>query len=428
MVLVVVAWFALAQAHADDFTVSPGESIAAKIKDLKPGDTLTIKPGIYKETLDLPALKGTEAAPITIKGERGATLQAGRDGIRFSNDAGASWVVIDGLRITGARDAGVFLNSSDHVTLRNLVCAKNATWGIHTRKSDYITVENCDLSGSNLQHGLHFSSTDHPVARNNRIHDNAGCGILLTGEKAEGGDGLITGAVIENNRIYSNGSNAGSAAISLAGVEKSVIANNLIYFNRGDGIVNAAGDIGHAGSANQFYNNTVYFRPGEGGFALQLAAGTKDAAVMNNIFVGGKAAAFAVDPDSIAGLKSNCNIFFQPDGKDPVEPQRGVRMNLKTWQGIMKQDVRSLVLDPQFWNPAGRDFHLKATSKAIHAGIKGPVDKDIDGKPRPADGHYTLGIYEADLPPSKSVPPPTGTVVKPPPTGTVVKPPPAEDP
>ncbi len=47
-----------------------------------------------------------------------------------------------------------------------------------------------------------------------------------------------------------------------------------------------------------------------------------------------------------------------------------------------------------FWNPANRDFHLKAGSKGIGGGTKMPLEKDIDGKARPADGRFTLGVYE----------------------------------
>jgi len=379
----------------DDLVVSPGESIAAKIVLLRPGDTLLIKAGTYKETLNLPALKGTQAAPIVIKAERGAVLEAAsRDGIFFDNGAGASWVVIDGLRITGARRAGILLNDSDHVTLRNLICVGNATWQIHTRKSDYITVENCDLSGSTMQHGIYFSSTDHPVARNNRIHDNAACGIHMNGEKNEGGDGLITGGVIENNRIHGNGFRGGGSAINMASAEKTVVRNNLIYSNGAGGIVLCAGDIGHAGSANEIYNNTVYFRPGEGRFGLQLTSGTKDTTVMNNIFVGGKGPALAVDKDSLAGLKSNYNIFFVPGAKEPIELPRDTRMSLEAWRKATSQDVRSFSVDPQFWNPANRDFHLRAGSKGINGGTKVALEKDIDGKERPAGGRFDIGVYE----------------------------------
>jgi len=379
-----------------DLVVSPGESIGAKVQNLRPGDTLLVKKGVYSESITISGLKGTQAAPIVIKGEPGAEINVsgGEDGILIYGGGGSAWVTIDGLKIMNARRAGVIMSRSQHITVRNCICLNNRKWGIQTVGCDYITVENCDLSGSTIQHGVYFSSTDHPVARNNRIYNNAACGIHMNGEKKEGGDGLIMGGIIENNVIYGNGFKNGGSAINMSAAEKTIVRNNLLYNNGAGGIVSYAGDIGHAGSSNQIYNNTVYFRPGEGRFGLQLVNGTKDTTVKNNIFVGGRGPALAVDRDSLDGLRSDYNIYYQHGGKDPIELPRDNRMSLEAWRRATSQDVHSLSVDPRFENASSGDFHLKADSRGINGGTAAPVDRDLEGKKRPVGRAIDIGAYE----------------------------------
>lgn len=386
---------AAAGSRAAEYVVRPGQSIGEKAAGLRPGDTLLIKAGTYRESVLISGLVGTQDAPITIRGEKGAVLDAtGTDGFTIDGNPGAAWLVIEGLEIRGARRAGILLQRSHHITLRNLVCVGNRKWQIHTRKSDYITVENCDLSGATLQHGVYFSSTDHPVARGNRIHHNSTCGIHMNGEKREGGDGLISNGIIEGNLIYNNGFRGGGSAINMAAVEKTIIRNNLVYNNGAGGIVSYAGDIGHGGSGNLIYNNIVYFEPGRGRFGLQLVHRTKKTTVMNNIFVGGLGPALAVDKDSLDGLKSDYNIFYQHGTEQPIEVPRDNRISFDVWRRLTSQDAHSLLVQPRFVNPAAGDLHLRPGSKGIDDGTVVPVGKDIDGKTRPAGRAFDIGAYE----------------------------------
>ena len=57
----------------------------------------------------------------------------------------------------------------------------------------------------------------------------------MNGDLSQGGDGVISGAVVEGNVIYDNG-RAGGSGINGDGVQSSRIANNLLYDNHASGI------------------------------------------------------------------------------------------------------------------------------------------------------------------------------------------------
>jgi hypothetical protein len=52
---------------------------------------------------------------------------------------------------------------------------------------------------------------------------------------SQGGDGIISGALVEANTIYGNGLGSGSG-INCDGVQSSVFRNNLLYNNHASGI------------------------------------------------------------------------------------------------------------------------------------------------------------------------------------------------
>jgi parallel beta-helix repeat protein len=87
-----------------------------------------------------------------------------------------------------------------------------------------LLLENNECFGSVAEHGIYVSNSgDRPVLRRNRVHDNNASGIQLNADLSAGGDGIITGALIEANVIYNNGT-GGGAAINLDGVQNSIVA------------------------------------------------------------------------------------------------------------------------------------------------------------------------------------------------------------
>lgn len=377
---------------ARDLVVAPGQPLAARARQLQPGDRLVLKPGVYRESLTLSGLSGTAQAPITIHGQRGVQIQpTERDGILFWPKP-CQYIIVEGIKIEGAARAGIVVANSQHVVVRNCSLGNNGVWGIQTTMSDYVTVEGCELYGSKREHGVYFSTTDHPIARGNRIHDNAGCGIHNNGDVHEGGDGMITAGLYENNLIHNNG-RRGGAGINMDGVEQSIVRNNTIVDKLAGGIVSFHHDGVRTGAENRFLNNTVYFAPGTGRFGLQIGDGAKDNVVRQNILICGRGPALQVDQASVRGFQSGPNLLLRTGSSQPVE-FNGRAMTLQEWQRATGQDRKSLSVDPGFVDSAAKNFKLRPGSPAtgMGAGAAKPEGDRINPKHPPREkGRTVLG-------------------------------------
>src|SRR6185436_2358594 len=107
----------------------------------------------------------------------------------------------------------------------------NGRWGILTGFSDDILIENNVMSRSQAEHGIYVSNSgDRPVIRDNVVWGNYANGIHMNGDLSQGGDGVISGALVERNVIYENGRGGGSG-INGDGVRDSRIQNNLLFDN-----------------------------------------------------------------------------------------------------------------------------------------------------------------------------------------------------
>jgi parallel beta-helix repeat protein len=169
----------------------------------------------------------------------------------------SSYITIDGLRSFNANRAAVRIDNSPNITVQNGVFGNNATWGIFTDFSDHLLLQYNECYGSVTQHGIYVSNSgDWPIVRGNRLHDNAGAGVQLNADASQGGDGIITGALLENNVIYNNGS-AGGSGINLDGVQGSTIRNNLLYNNHASGITMFQTDGAQGPSGDFVYHNTI---------------------------------------------------------------------------------------------------------------------------------------------------------------------------
>src|SRR5207237_3549585 len=121
--------------------------------------------------------------------------------------------------------------NADHVSVLNNTVTNPGTWGIFTGFTDDLLVQANTCSGAQQQHGLYVSnSSQRPVIRGNTLYNNHDCGIQLNADVTQGGSGIISGALIEDNIIHDNGT-GGGAGINLDGVQSSRIQNNLLYNN-----------------------------------------------------------------------------------------------------------------------------------------------------------------------------------------------------
>jgi Right handed beta helix region len=382
------------------------------------GDTVIVGAGSYAG-FQL-GTSGAPGAPITFHANPGVLINVpnpvrGQHGINLE---GASYVVIEGFTVTGMPQAGIRAVTDDHVTIRGNVCDQNGTWGILTGFSDFLLIENNVAARSAAQHGIYVgNSGDFPIIRNNVCWGNHDCGIHMNGDVNMGGDGIISGALVEGNIIYGNGSGGGSA-INCDGVQGSIIRNNLLYDNHASGISLYQIDGGGPASNNIIANNTIVLAS-NARWALNIQDGSTGDVLVNNILYNLNPSHGSIDisADSLPGLHSDYNVVMNSF------TDAGTIVSLAQWRANTGQDQHSIIAVPSDLFVSSTDYHLKSGSPAIDTGtsLDAPL-VDLAGGARPSGAAFDIGAYEfqSSSPPGPTPPPPGPT---PPPPGPTPPPP-----
>lgn len=375
----------------------PLRQIRAALTKVRPGDLVLVADGSYLG-FDVDTLLGSNAAPITIQAQGTNAVVTpttdrsdNRDTIYIVD---STYVVIDGLRSFNANRAALRIEGGDHVTVRNCVFGNNATWGILTGHSPDLLIENNICYGSVSQHGIYVAnSADRPVVRGNRCYGNYQCGIQLNADLyTPPGDGIITGALIENNVLYGNGA-GGGGAINLDGVQDSVIRNNLLFTNHASGIILFQIDGAQGPRGNWIYHNTID-QAADGRWALGLKQTTGTNYVRNNIlynrhsFRGGLQFGTASDAANTDSDFNLVNWITTDDGDS--------RLSLAQWQAIgHDQHSRTGAVATLFVDATIGNYLLGTNSPAVDAGQLLPsVATDLDGAPRVFGSAPDMGCYE----------------------------------
>jgi hypothetical protein len=367
------------------------------------GDLVTVRAGNYVG-FNL-TKSGSATAPIEFDADPGVTIfqrnATTPDGINLEN---ASNIIIDGFSVNAMPRAGVRSVGQDGthfataVTIRDVHATNNGNWGIFTGFVNNLLIENNVTSGSVNEHGIYVSNSgDSPVIRNNISFDNHANGIHMNGDLSQGGDGIISGAVVSGNIIYNNGVGGGSG-INMDGVTNSRVENNLLYNNHASGISLYQIDGGSGSVNNVVVNNTVY-EASDARWAINIQDASTGNKVFDNILISlhPRNGAINISPDSLTSFASDYNAvidrFTLDDG--------GSVQTLAQWRTATGQDAHSFVASAAslFVNAGANDYHLSSTSPAKNAGTSQLATKpappaDLEGRPRPAGSAYDIGAYE----------------------------------
>jgi MYXO-CTERM domain-containing protein len=357
------------------------------------GDTVLVSAGSYVGFY-LEA-SGSAGAEIVFKAEQGVLISAENsetpDGINLE---GASHVVVEGFTANGMERAGLRAVLGEHVTFRNNHADANGRWGILTGFVDDLLIEGNWTSGSIIEHGIYVSNSgDRPVIRRNVIWNNSRNGIHMNGDAEQGGDGIISDAVIEANTIYSNGADGGSG-INCDGVQDSLIVNNLIYDSHASGISLYRIDGGGPSTGNLVINNTVMVAS-NGRWALNIMNDSGGNTAYNNIFFNQHPSRGAISlcgPGCAEGFVSDYNITL-----DRFTADDGSVLSIADWRTTTGQDAHSVVCDPNivFVDAAMSDYRVSESSAARDVGtsLNAPLS-DHDGNARPDGGAVDIGAFE----------------------------------
>jgi parallel beta-helix repeat protein len=288
---------------------------------------------------------GTATKPIVFRALPGAAITSANpyteDGIDLE---GASYVTVQGFTITNDGSitrAGIRAVDDQHVTIRGNRVDGMGRWGIFTGFSDDVLIVGNVASHSQQEHGIYVSNSgDRPVIIGNLVFGNQNCGIHMNGDVSEGGDGIISGALVANNVIFDNGVGGGSA-INADGVRWSKFQNNLLFDNHASGISLFCEDGAGGSIGNTVTNNTIVVAP-DGRWAVNIVDGSFGNKVSGNILVNRNPGngGINIDDGSMLGFSSDFNVIIgnrmSPDDGD-------TKLTLWQWQTATGRDRHSRV-------------------------------------------------------------------------------------
>ncbi|MCT8977240.1 cell wall-binding repeat-containing protein [Clostridium sp. CX1] len=259
---------------------SPFKTIQRGLDELKPGDTLLIRGGVYHETTDVFNKSGSPTAWYTIKNYQNEEVtmtgdyklnwggKTAPDAITFRN---SSFWKIQGIKMTKYTGAGIYVtDKSSYIEMSDLtiwdldypIYRPYGTSGIDGENSSFCSVKNSHIYNIGLKvdrpkdHGIYIGYGAYNwTFENNNIHDTAGAAIQLYGSPNGGSN-----CTIINNRLYNN--HAYGLAIG-SNATNNYVSNNMMYGNNWSDVYML-----EASTNNWFKNNL--FLTGYNNYNVQL--------------------------------------------------------------------------------------------------------------------------------------------------------------
>ena len=324
-----------------------------------PGDKVSVAAGTYGTfTIDR---SGTAASPITFQANGEAIIENPSGyGIFIDN---SSYLVIDGFTVQNTAQKAIAARGATPtspmrgLTIRNNTVRNSQQEGMYLSQVSASLIENNTITDVGLErkettgHGIYLANagSDNTTIRGNTFQANPsgsiGAGIHMNGDISIGGDGVITGLVIEGNWFLGGFNNA----LSMDGVQDSDVRNNVIL------------DPGHHGLR---------------AFKIDGAQGPKNLRVVNNTIRAPAGNAVKTSDDAGASVVFN-NILVGRDGATDFGATASQGNNVTTFLA----DVTSYL--PTGAAPGGGVASL--------GGVTAPAT-DINGKPRTAP--YDIGAVQ----------------------------------
>ena len=245
-------------ANNDGSEASPWPSIEYALSRVGGGQTIIVRPGIYRGPIEISkAHMGTEERPTIVKSEvKWKAVIIGAEYHGISNSDECDWVVVDGFEVMGARYDGIKMNG-DHNVVRNCWSHHNGSMGIGSHDQVGTVIENnlIEFNGSHIQfhHGV-YASGDRLTIRSNIVRHNAGYGLhlyssirnslvannLVCGHAHKPGIIVACPAEGGNNVVVNNTVVSDNVAVSIWQPSNELLANNILM--AGTEVVSVQGD------------------------------------------------------------------------------------------------------------------------------------------------------------------------------------------
>lgn len=348
---------------------------------LKPGDTLTVLPGEYRESLESKSVSGVKGRPITIRAEKKGTahLRGDIDGETFQRVPQTlyTWMTDLTTAVEGVAEGStvrqyayvgspgevefvrgsfhydekarrLYLRTSDGAPPTYHALSLSITNGpgfVFDRATDLV-IDGLRFSGFNarfqedpltqrIRWGLFFRDSERIVVRNCEFYFNGG-GLGFKGIK----DSLVENCVAIANDSRHFSSNACIFATGPA--ERVTYRNNLVHSTTSRGLRFYVG-----GSVDCVIEGNVVF--GTSREALQFKGGDHSSGVVRNNLILGRSSPAGVKSENMTG-----NIFSsQPIRADDVN---------RTGTNIIFPDHQGFRPEQNFVDPLRHDYRLQANS------------------------------------------------------------------
>ncbi len=417
---------ALSQANDDDTIyaaqgayTSQDEAVAAVTKSIR-------LLGGWDATTTTPPVRDPAAYPTTLDGEHA------RRGITFNGDITPTldgFIVTQGdassVSVDPGRGGGVYSNGANPILTHNVITANVGyasaqEWGlgggIYIQSAPLMVLVEDNLIVNNTANGafqgegggLAIRGSQGVTVTHNTFQANT-AGSTLNGD---GGGlslydsaALVRGNLFRDNHttpagdgfggsIYSQfgevtlreniitGSSAQFGAVNFQSNTQVNLYNNVIAQNAGGGVY--VRGTPSSPLTGLLANNTIVHNDPVGVYAGWYDSGYSSLTLTNNIIVSHTTAIYAY-PDANPNVVTATRTLFYG--------------NLQDTDGASILNTGGITgSNPRFVDPAGGNYHLKAGSPAMDAGISLPwltTDLDGDSRPWPAGGDYDIGADEA---------------------------------
>jgi parallel beta-helix repeat protein len=386
------------------------------------GDTVFIREGNYKERL-MPQNSGTENNFIVYSGFQdevvtidGDTISWGQSWNGLIDISSKSYIEICGLDIINADYAGIFIDNSDHIVIRDNYIYDTYSSGIGVWNSSNVILEGNEVvlaCHEGEQECISIANSTNCEIRNNHVHDN-GLGTV-------GGEGIDVKQGSHDVHIYGNHVHHINDRIGIYVDAWDTLTYNIDVFGNSvhhcsNGGITIQSEMGGELKNVNIFNNISYYNKYEGISVGSVTADTnvtetpvKHIKIINNTCFKNGSSAF---PNGWGfGILVN-----NPDAEDIVirnnicsgnDAQIAIQDILQDWMvdhnliegfngtpfSLFGSD--SIIETPFFVDTIAFDFHLQNNSPAIDKGnpLNAP-EFDFDNNERPYGNGFDIGAYE----------------------------------